>query len=151
MPNPSAVLYRYGKAFDLLTDIPSTGSATSVYDLSLTGTINYDVITQNILIYTGDALDDWILNIRGNNSVALNDLMSINQSIDIALFATIGNIFYYQNSLTVDGSQINVQWPNSIQPTTGNLDCIDVYQIKILKTGDATFVVSASMSEAAFQ
>lgn len=151
MPNPSAVLYRYGKAFDSLTDIPSTGSATSVYDLPLTGTINYDVITQNILIYTGNVSGNWIINVRGNDSVTLNDFMSIDQSIDIALFATIGNIFYYQNSLAIDGSPINVQWPNNIQPTTGNLDCIDVYQIKILKTGDATFLVSASMSEAAFQ
>ena len=112
-----------------------------------TGTVNYDVITQAVWNFTTAAAANWTLNIRGDGSNSLDDIMDTGESITVAHLVLQGVTPYYNNAVTIDSSSITPEWQGGSAPSGGNASSIDVYSYTIIKTGSATFTALASQTQ----
>jgi len=119
----------------------------SVQANASTGTINFDVLSQQVLYFTANATADWTLNVRGNGSTTLNDSMETGQSVTITFLATQGATAYYANVYTVDSSSVTPKWQGGAAPTAGNPDSVDAYVLNIVKTANATYTVFGSQTQ----
>lgn len=115
----------------------TTGSAA-------TGSINFDVLDQGVIYYTGNATANWLLNFRGNSTTTLNSIMYIGQSLSLAFVATNGSPAYYAVSHSIDGVTVTPKWSGGSAPTDGTTNSVEAYSYSIFKTADATFTVLAS-------
>ena len=128
-------------------NLPNVGEVATVSATAATGTVNFDVITQSVLVYTTNASGNWTLNIRGNSSTSLNTMMSTGQSVTIAFFVTQGGTAYYNSAVTIDGSSVTPQWQGGTAPTAGNASGTDIYAYTIVKTASATYNVFAAQTQ----
>ena len=113
-----------------------------------TGTINFDVKTQNVQLRTTNASANFILNLRGDSSTTLNNSIATGESISIAFEAKQGSTAYYLTAIQIDGSTVSpVYWQGGTAPDAGNADGIDSYVINVTKTGDAAYTVLASQTQ----
>lgn len=112
-----------------------------------TGTINFDVLSQQVLYFTANASADWTLNVRGDGSTALNDIMGNGESVTLTFLSTQGTTSYYANVYTIDSSSVTPLWQNDSAPTGGNPDSVDAYTLSIVKTANATYTVFASQTQ----
>lgn len=112
------------------------------------GTVNYDVLTNGaVTYYTTNASGNWTLNIRGDGSNSLNNLMATGESLTIAFLVTNGGTAYYQTAFQVDGNAVTPKWQGGTAPSSGNTSSIDIYSITIVKTGSAAFTAFASQTK----
>ena len=112
-----------------------------------TGTITFDVITQAVLYFTTNAAANYTLNIRGDGSNSLNNIMDTGESLTIAHLVTQGSTPYYNNVVRIDGSTVTPEWQGGSAPSAGNASSVDVYSYTIIKTGDAAFTVFAAQTQ----
>lgn len=120
----------------------ATVSATAA-----TGTIAYDVTTQNVLYYTSNASANWTVNFRASSGTSLNSAMATGQAITVAFLVTQGATAYYNNAVQIDGASVTPKWQGGTAPSAGNASSIDVYTYTIVKTGSAAFTVFASQTK----
>lgn len=114
----------------------------------LTGTINFDVLTQSVLHYTSDATGNWTLNVRGSATRTLDSMFPYgSKSITIALMATNGATAYYQNGFQIDGANVTPKWQGGSAPTSGNPNSIDVYIFTITKNNLGSLLVLGSVTK----
>ncbi len=73
---------------------------TTVVATAIADTINFDALTQPILYYTASAFKNWTLNIRGNASTSLNNVMAIGQTMTIAVMVSQGVTPVYTGSIS---------------------------------------------------
>lgn len=111
-----------------------------------TGTIAYDVTTQNVLYYTSNASANWTVNFRGSSGTSLNTLMTTGQVITVTFLVTQGATAYYNNVVQVDGSTVTPKYQGGTAWSSGNASGIDAYTYAIIKTGSAAFTVLASQT-----
>jgi len=109
-------------------------------------TVNFDTLTQGVLLYTSNASGNWTLNVRGDSGTTLNSVMATGESFTIAFLATQGGTAYYPTGFTIDGSSVTVKWQNTT-PGSGNANAIDAYSYTIIKTGSATYTVLGSQTK----
>ena len=109
--------------------------------------LTIDAISQSVLFYTSVATANWTVNLRGNSGTTMNALLSTGQAITVAVFATIGNVGYFNNQVQVDGttSGVTTRFQGGT-PTVGNTSSTDAYTYTVVKTGNATFTVFASLT-----
>jgi hypothetical protein len=110
---------------------------------SASATVNFDVKTQAILYYTGNASANFTMNFRGDSDETLNSIISTGESITASFLVTNGGTAYYPTAFEIDGSSVTPKWSGGSAPTGGNADSIDAYSFTIIKTGDAAFTVLA--------
>ena len=120
----------------------ATVSATAA-----TGTINLNVLTSSVLIYTTNASANWTLNVRGDGSTTLNSLMSVGEQISVVFESPNGATAYYPTGFQIDGSAVTPKWLGGTAPSSGNINSTDVYVYTITKTGASTYIVLASQSK----
>jgi len=122
---------------------PTTISATSV-----SGSFNFDVITQSVLYYTAAASGNWTINFRGSSTATLDSIMSVGESISATSLITQGATAYYNSAVQVDGTSTGVTtvWQNGA-PTAGDVSALDSYTYVIIKTASATFTVLATQTK----
>lgn len=113
------------------------------------GTVNLDALTSAVWYYTNSSSSNWTLNVRGNSSTSLNNILATGDSITTVFFATNGTTPFYQNVLTVDGatSGVSLKWQNGTAPSAGNTSSIDIYSFTIVKTGNAAFTAFGSQTK----
>jgi hypothetical protein len=137
------------------TTLSATGT-TSIYEVlekasitatSLTGTVNFNALDGAVLYCTSNASGNWTLNVRGNGSTTLNNVMATGDSLSLAVLVTQGSTAYYQSAFQIDGSGVTPKWAGGTAPTAGNASSVDVYTITIFKTGSAAFTVFASQTK----
>lgn len=107
-------------------------------------TLQFDVVTQSILYYTGSASTNFTWNIRGNSSTTLNSLLGIGQSASIVLVVTNGATAYYPTAFTIDGSSVTPKYPGGSAFTGGSANALDVYSLTLIKTASATYTALIS-------
>ena len=112
-----------------------------------TGTVNIDVSTASVQIYTVNATGNYVLNVRGNGTTTLNSLMSTGDSITVTFEHPNGATAYYPTSVTIDGGAVTPKWLGGTAPSSGNINATDVYMLQIRKTGVATFTCIASQNK----
>lgn len=114
---------------------------------STTGTINFDLLTQAVELYTANQAANRTINFRGDGSTTLNSVMAVGESMTAAVLMTQGGSAYYLNSYQVDGSSVTPEWSGGTAPSSGNASSIDSYTFSIIKTADATFTVLAGQTQ----
>jgi hypothetical protein len=112
-----------------------------------TGTVNYDVITQSVLYHTTNAAGNFTVNIRGDGSTTLNNIMDTGESITVAFLVTQGSTPYYNSAVTIDGSSVTPEWSGGAAPSAGNASSVDIYTYTVIKTGDAAFTAFAAQTQ----
>ena len=112
-----------------------------------TGTVNIDVSTASVQIYTANATGNYTLNVRGNGSTTLDSLMTTGDSITVTFESPNGGTAYYATAVTIDGNAITPKWLGGTAPSSGNINATDVYMLQIRKTGAATFTCIASQNK----
>jgi hypothetical protein len=134
----------------------SASGTSSVYEViekatisgsALTGTVNFNVLDGGVVYYTANASANWTLNVRGDSSTTLNNVMATGDSISFAVLATQGGTAYYQSGFQIDGSAVTPKWAGGTAPTAGNANSVDIYTITIFKTASATFTAFASQTK----
>ena len=110
-------------------------------------TTNFDVITQAVQYYTSNTTTNFTLNFRGNDSTALNAIMSIGQSATIALIVTNSTTAYYPSTIQIDGTSQTVKWQNGTAISSGNASALDVYTFTAIKTAANTYTVLGSQTK----
>jgi hypothetical protein len=124
--------------------------AREVVTISVTaasGTINYDVITQTVLLYTSNASGNWTINVRGDGSNTFNSVIGNGQAMTIVFLATQGGTPYYQTGFEVDGAPVTVEWQGGIAPASGNANSIDAYTFTLIKSATDTYTVLGSINQ----
>ena len=99
-----------------------------------TGTINIDVLTSAVWLYTSNASANHTINIRGNSSTSLSSLLAVGDSITVMWLVTNGATPYYPNVIQIDGSSVTPKWAGGTAPSAGNASSIDAYPFSIIKT-----------------
>lgn len=128
-------------------NLPNVGEVATVSATAATGTINFDAITQSVLVYTTNASGNFTVNFRGNSTTTMNNFMSTGQSVSVAFFVTNGGTAYYNSAVTVDGASVTPKWQGGTAPSAGNASSVDIYTYTIIKTASATFSVYASQTK----
>jgi hypothetical protein len=107
-----------------------------------TGTVNFDVLDQAILLKTSNASANFTINIRGNSGTALNTVMSSNQSMTLAYINTNGSTAYIANNIQIDGANRTVIYsPGSNTTFNGTANGKDIYTFNIIKTASNTYTI----------
>jgi hypothetical protein len=125
----------------------NTREKTTVEASAATGTIAFDVLTQQVLFYTANSTANFTINIRGDNSTTLDSLMAVGDAITLAFLNTNGGTAYFNNVVQVDGSTVTPKWQGGDEPSAGNATSVDIYTYTVIKTGSATFSVFASQTQ----
>lgn len=131
----------------------SPNEVTLVSATASGGTINFDAKSQTDLYYTTPPTGNWTLNVRGDGSTTLNQLLAnVNDSITIAFKATIGATNFYQTGFTIDGTAagVTIRWQGALPPSSGNSGSVDIYTFNIVKTAalpTPTYTVFASQTK----
>jgi len=105
----------------------------------------------SVVYYTTSAANNWTIDITFNfgSSVLLNSVLSVGQSVTVALLVTQGSTAYYNTTVQVDNttSGVTTYWQGGNAPSKGNASGIDVYTYTVIKTASATFTVLASQTQ----
>ncbi len=108
-------------------------------------TIDYDVNTQQVLLYQGNATANVTLNLRGNSSVTLNNVMEVNAAITVAFGMVSNATAYYVDVVQIDGANVTPKWQGGA-PTEGTANSTEVYVINAIKTAANTYTVLGSVT-----
>jgi hypothetical protein len=108
-------------------------------------TINYDVNTQQVLLYQGNATANVTLNLRGNGSATLDSVMETNSSVTVAFGMTSNANAYYVSLVQIDGSNVTPKWQGGA-PTGGTANSTELYVINAIKTAANTYTVFGSVT-----
>jgi len=132
--------------------VTSTASINEVIekctiDNTTTGTLNFDVLTQAVILLDTDQTADRTINFRGDGSTTFDSIMATGESMTFAILATQGATPYYFNTIQIDGTGVTPKYQGGTTPTAGNASGIDSYSFTIIKTGSATFTVLASQTQ----
>ena len=113
-----------------------------------TSTTNFDVVTQSIVVYN-TATNNFILNVRGDSSTALNSLLNVGEAVGITIFVPNGLVAYYLSNVTVDGGvgTRTIQYQNATPIAAGNSGCTDVYIVFLIKAAANTWSVYISQTK----
>lgn len=108
-------------------------------------TINFDVNTQQVLLYQGNATANVTLNIRGDGSTTLDSVLANNESITAAFGMTSNATAYYVELVQIDGSNVTPLWQGGA-PTGGTANSTEVYVFNAIKTAANTYTVFGSVT-----
>lgn len=128
-------------------NIRSVVEPTLVVATAATGTINFDAGLQSVIYFTASATANWTLNIRGSDTVRLDTLMQVGQTLTVAHMVTQGGTAYYNNALQIDGVSVTPKYQGGVAWSAGYASGVDIYGYVITKTGPATFTVFASQTQ----
>ena len=96
-----------------ITGIQETDTISAT---SATGTINFDVLTQNVLYYTSNASGNFTINFRGNSGQTFNNTVLVNSSVTATFLNTNGSTPYYNSAVTIDGVSVTPKWQGGVAP-----------------------------------
>ena len=114
----------------------------------LSGDYNHDLISHgNVHWATSNSASTWTYNLRGNATVALNDMMTDGETLSFQLITGQNNSSNYMTQFRIDGSgSHNVYWSGGSAPSAGGSGGYDVYTFTVFKIGDASFRTFASLT-----
>jgi hypothetical protein len=114
-----------------------------VSNSAASGSINFDAKNYSILYNTVNASANWTLNIRGDNSTTLNDLMDPKQIVTVVHMVPAGVTSYLPTGLNIDGTAVTISWQGE-STLSAFTNCLVVYTYNIIKTEANTYSVFGS-------
>lgn len=136
-----------GSSSNLAQSLANSSEIVTVSGSGVPSTVDYDVTTQSVIYYTGNAGANWTVNFRASSGTTLNAALATGRSITVALLATQGVSPFYNATVQVDGNTIVPKYQGGVAWTGGNASGIDAYVYTIIKTASATFTVLASQTQ----
>lgn len=134
-------------SFSSIASVQSAFEKVTVSSSSATGTINYNIISQSVLFYTASATGNWTINVRGNSTTTLNNILDVGQSVSFVFLATNSSPAFYQTGFQIDNVSVSPRWQGGVAPTSGNPNSIDAYAFVLTKlTSTPTYLVLASQT-----
>jgi hypothetical protein len=114
-----------------------------------TGTVTINSNTDSITYYTANASANFVINLRGNASVTMNNQLQTGEAITSVFMNTNGTTAYYPTAVQVDGGTagVSTKWQGGVAPTAGNASSIDSYSFTVIKTAGSAFTVLASQTQ----
>jgi len=114
-----------------------------------TGTVTINSNTDSVTYYTANAAANFIINLRGNASVTMNNQLQTGEAITSVFMNTNGTTAYYPTAVWVDGGTagVSTKWQGGAAPTAGNASSIDSYSFTVIKTAGSAFTVLASQTQ----
>lgn len=129
------------------TNIQQVLEKATIVGSAATGSINFDVLTQAVLYYTGSATANWTLNLRGDGSNTLNSIMPTGKSLTISFLVSQSATAYTASAFQVDGTPVTPKWQGGSAPTAGSTNATDIYTYTVLKTAASTYIALASVTK----
>lgn len=117
----------------------------NVSPVGMSSTLNFDVLTQPILYFTGASTANCALNIRANSTIAMDTLLRTGQAITMSLIVTHVSAGYIISSVSVDGVSQPVKWAGSSAPASAAAFSTDLYTFTVIKTNPAAYTVFGSV------
>ena len=112
-----------------------------------TSTTNFYINTGAVQYLTSNASTNWTLNFAFSSGTSLNTAMAVGDSLSCTLVVTNGATPYYATAFQIDGNAVTPKWQGGTAPAAGNASSVDSYTFDIIKTGSATFLVLASLTQ----
>jgi hypothetical protein len=94
-----------------------------------------DILTCPIVFFTSNATSNIAVNLRGNSTTALNDIVANGQAVTFSMFMP-QETAYYVNEIRIDNLSVpsgNVSWQGYVPVTSGNANSIDLYAFTAIK------------------
>ena len=109
---------------------------------------NFDVVNGNILYYEGSAngAAAQTINIRGNSSTTYNAITSTDFVASLTVIHQ-PNSSEYVNAISIDGTGQTVEWLGGSAPDSASSSAYEAIHITIIKLGNASYKVLASVNE----
>jgi len=121
---------------------------TLLRSTSATGTINFSLLDSSVLFNNVNAEANFQINVRGDASTNINNVLSTGQTTTCAFMNTNGLSAYYATAIQIDGTTASpIYWQGGFKPSSGNVSSIDTYLISITKTGSASYTTIASQTQ----
>jgi len=136
-----------GTSSNLAQSLTNSSEVITVVGTAVPSPVNYDITTQSVLYYTGNASSNWTVNFRASSGTSLNSALAIGRCVTVALLATQGSTPYYNTVVQVDGATVTPKYQGGVAWTNGNASGIDGYVYTIIKTAASTFTVLASQTQ----
>jgi len=95
-----------------------------------------DILECAVHLYTVNSSANSTLNIRGNSTVTLNSIMSVNQALTLAFVVTNGATAYKVSNVHLDGANTTIRWSGGSSPTACS-NSTEAYAFTIIKIGAA--------------
>lgn len=135
-----------GSSSTFATKLVNAVEGVTVSATAATGTINYDLTTQDVIYYTTDATANWTVNFRASSGTTLNSALGVGESITAVFLVKQGTTPYYNSVVQVDGVTITPKYQGGVAWTSGNSNSIDAYSYTIVKTASAAYTIFASLT-----
>jgi len=120
----------------------------TVFASAVPTSLDIDVATSAAVYYSVNATSNWSINVRGDSSTPLGDVLAIGDSITVVLAVKNGSTAYFSSSITIDTSITpTVMWQGGTTPTSGNTNSVDFYAMSILRTDTSEFTVFVSQTK----
>jgi len=111
-------------------------------------TIQFDTLTQSILLYTSNVVNNWTLNVRGNSTTPLSSVLNTGQTITLTLMTSAAGSGFYQTGMTIDNATVTARWQGGTAPSSGDTSAFDIYSYSITKvSATPSYVVLASVAK----
>jgi hypothetical protein len=110
-------------------------------------TENINILNGSVILYNSASQNNFIINVRGNSTTTLNNLMNTGQSISLTVMITNTSTGYFLAGFQIDGTTVLPQWAAGVQPSSGNINSTDIYSFTMIKTGNAAFKVFGSQAK----
>jgi len=103
----------------------------------------------SVTIYTTNNSANWSQNLTFSGTTTLNSVLSVGQSVTIALLSKNGGTAYYPTGLNIDSGvgSTTIYWQGGTAPSSGNANAYDVYTYTVIKTATNTYTVLASQTK----
>jgi hypothetical protein len=122
--------------------IYETFTPSSVINTNL---INFDVIPNSTLFYTGNSTSNFYINLRGSSSCTFDSLLPLNNSLSVSLVHTNVATPYALTGVNIDGTARSVIWAGGGGFPSGAPNATNVYSITAFKTGNNSFRILGSL------
>jgi hypothetical protein len=100
------------------------------------GTVDFYIGEQDILIYNQTASQNWNLNITYDPTTSLDVAMGSGDVASLTFGARIGSVAYLQEAITIDGTQSGVNFSFETSSPIVLTSGINYYNIQVLKQTD---------------
>jgi hypothetical protein len=111
-------------------------------------TVQFDTLTQSVLLYTSNVVNNWTLNVRGNSTTPLSSVLNTGQTITLTLMTSAAGSGYYQTGMTIDGATATAKWQGGTAPSSGDTSAFDIYSYSITRvSATPSYVVLASVAK----
>lgn len=117
----------------------------NIFTTAVGGNVNIDMINNTVYFFSSNTTANVTFNFRGNNTVTLQNTISIGQSVTSAILLKQGANTFRAN-VFVDGSLVRPLWASNSSPAfiAGTNESTDLYLFNIIRTGTSAYTILAS-------